>query len=46
MFLISFPGGEESAIKAATAGERPNVREEKREGEQWSCSQAHVGDEV
>lgn len=46
MFLISFPGGEESAIKAATAGERPNVREEKREREQWSCSQAHVGDEV
>lgn len=34
MFLISYPGGvEESAVKAATAWERPNVREdEKRRG--------------
>lgn len=46
MLLISYPGGEASAMQAATAGERPNVMEEEREGEQWSCRQAHVGDEV
>lgn len=48
MFLNWYSGGEETPMQAATAGERPNVREDEksRKGEQWSCSQAHVGDEV